>query len=130
MRTKWIVLVAISFIMVGCAPQARIQKTYIQVDQKITGEVAIFNSFDAVGRSYIKVAVLKVTDHRPSNNKNRNKMIESLKSKARKVGAEGIVIIDEGHFAERVRMAGSTDKLYTSIIKGIAIVYGDENRKL
>jgi hypothetical protein len=114
--------------MVGCAPQARIQKTYIQVDQKITGEVAIFNSFDEVGRSYKKVAELKVTDHRPPNNKNRNRMIESLKSRARKVGAEGIVIIDEGHFSESARLPGMPDsKLYTSSIKGIAIVYGHKN---
>jgi hypothetical protein len=57
MRIKWIVLVAISFIMVGCAPQASIQKN--------TSEVDIFNSFDEVGRSYKKVAELKVTSHRP-----------------------------------------------------------------
>ena len=116
MRIKWIVLVAISFIMVGCAPQARIQKN--------TGEVDIFNSFDEVGRSYKKIAELKVKDHRPPNNKSRSKMIESLKSKAHKVGADGIVIIDEGHFVENARLPGVPDsKLYTSFIKGVAIVY-------
>jgi hypothetical protein len=48
-------------------------------------------------------------------------MIESLKSKARKVGAEGVVITDEGHFVES---AGVPDiKLDTCFIKGIAIVY-------
>ncbi|MBT8370631.1 MAG: hypothetical protein KJO34_06690 [Deltaproteobacteria bacterium] len=116
MRIKWVVLVAISFIMVGCAPQSYIQKN--------TGEVDIFNSFDEVGKSYKKVAELKVKSHRPPNAKNRNKMIQSLRSKTNKVGAEGIVIIDEGHFFERARlpgMPGST--LDTSFIKGIAIVY-------
>ena len=116
MRIKWIILVAILFIMIGCAPQAHIQKS--------TGEVDIFNSFDEVKRSYKKVAELKVTDHRPPNNKIRSKMIESLKSKAHKVGAEGIVIIDEGHFTESAGLPGMSDsKLDTSFIKGIAIVY-------
>lgn len=116
MRIKWIVLVVISFILVGCAPQARIQKDTVEMD--------IFNSFDEIGRSYKKVAELKVTDHRPPSNKTRSKMIESLKSKAHKVGAEGIVIIDEGHFVESSGLPGLPDsKLDTSFIKGIAIVY-------
>ena len=110
--------------MIGCAPKTQIQKIHIQVDHQNTGEVDIFNSFDEVGRSYKKVAELKVKDHRPPNNKSRSKMIESLKSKAHKVGAEGIVIIDEGHFVENARLPGVPDsKLYTSFIKGIAIVY-------
>jgi hypothetical protein len=117
MRIKWIVIVAMFFIMAGCAPQAHIQKN--------TGDVDIFNSFDEVGKSYQKVAELKVKNHRPPNSKNRTKMIESLKSKARKVGAEGVVIIDEGHFVEKsVGLPGLPDsKLHTSFIKGIGIVY-------
>ena len=116
MWIKRIVLVALSVFMIGCAPQAGIQKN--------TGEMDLFYSFDEVGRSYKKVAELKVTDHRPPNNKIRSKMIESLKSKAHKAGAEGIVIIDEGHFVESARLPGMPDsKLDTSFIKGIAIVY-------
>ena len=115
MRIKWIVIVALSFIMAGCAQQARIQKN--------TGEVDIFNSFDEVGKSYKKVAELKVKNHRPPNNKNRSKMIKSLKSKARKVGAEGVVIIDEGRLIERIRIEGSWTDFYTFFIKGIGIVY-------
>ena len=116
MRIKWIVLVAISFIMVACTPQASVQK--------YSGQVDIFNSFDEVGKSYKKVAELKVTDHRPPNDKIRNKMIESLKSKAQKVGAEGVVITEEGHFLESANLPGMPDsKLDTIFIKGIAIVY-------
>jgi hypothetical protein len=123
LRIKWITLIAISLIMIGCAVKTRIQETYIQVDQKNTGEVNIFNSFDEVGRSYIKVAALKVTTHQYPNNIDRNKMIESLKSKARKVGAEGIVIIEERSLVERVRIEGSWSNYYTNFIKSIAIVY-------
>ena len=123
MRIKWITLFAISLILIGCGPQARIQKTYIQVDKKNTGEVTIFNSFDEVGSSYKKVVELKVKNHRPPDNIDRNKMIESLKSKARKVNAEGIVIIDESHVVDRVRIEGSWTNFYTFFIKGVAIVY-------
>ena len=123
MRIKWITLFAISLILIGCGPQARIQKTYIQVDKKNTGEVTIFNSFDEVGSSYKKVVELKVKNHRPPDNIDRNKMIESLKSKARKVNAEGIVIIDERHVVDRVRIEGSWTNFYTFFIKGVAIVY-------
>ena len=123
MRIKWITLFAISLIMIGCGPKARIQKTYIQVDKKNTGEMTIFNSFDEVGRPYKKVAELKVDDHHSPDNVNRNKMIESLKSKARKVNAEGFVIIDEGRLVDRVRIEGSWTNFHTFFIKGIAIVY-------
>lgn len=123
MKSIWITFVILSLIMIGCGPQARIQKTYIQVDKKNTGEVTIFNSFDEVGRSYKKVAELKVNDHHHPDNINRNKMIKSLKSKARKVNAEGFVIIDEGHLVDRVRIEGNWTNFYTSFIKGVAIVY-------
>ena len=95
MRIKWITLIAISFIMVGCAPKTQIQKIYMQVDHQNPGEVDIFNSFDELGRSFKKVADLKVTDNCRLNNKNRNRMIESLKSTTRELGAEGIVIIKD-----------------------------------
>jgi len=123
MRIKWIALFAISLIMIGCGPKARIQKTYIQVDKKNTGEVTIFNSFDEVGRSYKKVAELKVSDHHSPDNINRNKMIESLKSKARKVNAQGIVIVDEGHLVDRVKVEAHYQDFYTFFIKSVAIVY-------
>jgi len=123
MRIKWLVIIAISLIMIGCGPQTRIQKTYIQMDHENAGEVIIFNSFDEVGRSYIKVAALEVTTHKPPNNTERNKMIESLNSKARKVGAEGIVIIDEGRHVSRILFEGRYRDFYTFFIKGIAIVY-------
>lgn len=123
MRIKWIILFAISLILIGCEPKARIQKTYIQVDKKNTGEVTIFNSFDEVGRSYKKVAELKVNDHQSSDNINRNKMIESLKSKARKLNAEGLVIIDEGHAVDRVKIEAHYEDFHTFFIKGVAIVY-------
>ena len=123
MKIKWITSFVILLSMIGCGPQARIQKTYIEVDKKNTGEVTIFNSFDEVGRSYKKVAELKVKSHHPPNNMDRNKMIEALKSKARKVGAEGIVIIDKGRLIDRVRIEDSWTDFYTFFIKGVAIVY-------
>jgi hypothetical protein len=126
MRIKWITLIAISLIMIGCAPHTQIQKIHIQVDHQNTGEVDIFNSFDEVGRSYKKVAELKVTDNRPLNNKNRNRMIESLKSAARELGAEGIVIIKEGESVttESLPASGGTTNVYHIFINGIALVYG------
>jgi hypothetical protein len=53
-------------------------------------------------------------------------MIESLKTKARKLGADGIVIVKEGKFIERVSagpgMGVST--FYKHFIICTAIVYG------
>ena len=114
MRIKWIALIAISLIMIGCPPKTQIQKIRIRVDHQNSGEVDIFNSFDEVGVSYKKLAELMVTDTRPLNSKNRNRMIESLKSTARELGAEGIVIIKEGEWVatESVPAGGGTTKVF------------------
>ena len=125
MRIKWIALIAISLIMIGCTPKTQIQKTHIQVDHQNTGEVDIFNSFDEVGVSYKKLADLSVTDTRPLNNKSRKRMIESLKSKARELGAEGIVLIKEGESVtvESLPASGGTTNVYHSFMNGIALEY-------
>ena len=125
MRIKWIALIAISLIMIGCPPKTEIQKIHIRVDHQNSGEVDIFNSFDEVGVSYKKLAELMVTDTRPLNNKSRNRMIESLKSTARKLGAEGIVLIKEGESVtvESVPASGGTTNVYYSFMNGIALEY-------
>ena len=123
MKSICVIFIILLFMTTGCGPKTRIQKTYINAEQVKTGTVDAFNSFDEVGRSYVKVAELKVSTHKSPNNKGRNKMIESLKSKARKVGAEGIVIIDEGRLVDRVRIESRWTNFYTFFIKGIAIVY-------
>ena len=66
-----------------------------------------------------------VTDTRPLNNKNRNRLIESLKSMARKLGAEGIVIIKEGEWVttESVPAGGGTTKVFHISINAIALEY-------
>ena len=125
MRIKWIILIAILLIMIGCAPKTQIQKIHIQVDHQNTGEVDIFNSFDEVRVSYKKLAELMVTDTRPLNNKTRNRMIESLKSTAREMGAEGIVIIEEGESVtvESIPAGGGPTNVYHSFMNGIALEY-------
>ena len=125
MKIKWITLIAISLIMIGCAPKTQIQKIHIQVDHQNTGEVDIFNSFDEVGVSYKKLAELMVTDTRPLNNKSRNRMIESLKSTARELGAEGIVLIKEGESVtvESIPAGGGPTNVYLSFMNGIALEY-------
>ena len=125
MRIKWIALIAISLIMIGCTPKTQIQKIHIQVDHQNRGEVDIFNSFDEVGVSYKKLADLMVTDTRPLNNKSRNRMIESLKSKARELGAEGIVLIKEGESVTvgSLPAGGGPTNVYHCFMKGIALEY-------
>jgi hypothetical protein len=95
MKRLWILFTMLSFMFIGCGPSARIQKTYIQMDQQKTGPIEVFNSFDEVGRPYKKVAELEVVDEREPD-KIRDRMIESLKTKARKMGADCIVIVEEG----------------------------------
>ena len=111
--------------MIGCTPKTQIQKIHIQVDHQNTGEVDIFNSFDEVGVSYKKLADLTVTDTRPLNNKSRKRMIESLKSKARELGAEGIVLIKEGESVteESLPAGGGPTNVYHCFMNGIALEY-------
>jgi len=125
MRINWVALIAISLVMIGCAPKTQIQKINIQVDHQNKGEVDIFKSFDEVGISYKKLAELIVTDTRPLNDKSRNRMIESLKSTARKLGAEGIVIIKEGESVtvESMPAGGGPTNVYHSFMNGIALDY-------
>jgi len=125
MRIKWIAVITISLIMIGCTPKTQIQKIHIQVDHQNTGEVDIFNSFDEVGVSYKKLAELMVTDTRPLNDKSRNRMIESLKSRARELGAEGIVLIKEGESVtvESMPAGGGPTNVYHSFMNGIALEY-------
>lgn len=125
MRTKLIVLIAISLLMIGCAPPTQIQKIHIRLDQQNTGDVDVFNSFDEVGRSYKKVAEIESTDSRPLNTKNRNRLIESLKSMAGELGAQGIVIVKEGESVTTMSMpagGGPTD-VYSIFMDAVAIVY-------
>jgi len=96
MKRIWIVFALFSFMILGCGPSAHIQKTYIMVNQQKTGPIEVFNSFDEVERPYKKVAELKVVDQREPSDKIRERMIESLKKKALKLGADGIVLVDEG----------------------------------
>lgn len=126
MRIIWIILIVLSFIVIGCGPSVQVKKTYVQVNQQTTGPVDIFSSFDAVGKSYKNVAELEVNDKRNSKNRNRNQMIESLKTKTSKVGADGIVITEEGEsvikhpdpFGDKVTI--DQDCIF---IKGMAIKY-------
>lgn len=96
MKRMWIAFALLSFMILGCGPSAHIKKTYIQVNQQKTGPIEVFNSFDEVGTPYKKVAELKVVDQREPSKKIRGGMIESLKIKARKLGADCIVIVEEG----------------------------------
>ncbi len=125
MKIKWIALIAISLIMIGCLPKTEIQKIHIQMGHQNSGEVDIFNSFDEVGVSYKKLADLMVTDTRPLNNKSRNRMIESLKSTARELGAEGIVIIKEWESVTTGTLpaGGGATNVYHSFMNGIALEY-------
>jgi hypothetical protein len=125
MKSVWITFVILSFMMIGCGPQTRIQKTYIHVEQAKTGAVDVFTSFDEVGASYKKVAELKVIEQRAPDKKTTDAMIESLKTKARKLGADGIVIVKEGKFIERVSDGfGGAAIFYNHVIICTAIVYG------
>jgi len=127
MRIKWIILVTISIIMIGCLTPVRTEKTYIRVNQQKTGPVDVFGSFDEVGTSYKKLAELKINNQRPPNKNIRDKMIQSLKTKARKLGADGIVIVEEGKSIDTIPDplgGGGTIDLYFIFIKCTAIVYG------
>lgn len=125
MRIGFIVMVVMSFILSGCEPPTTIQKTYLRIDQTKTGEVDVFSSLDAIGRPYKKVAQLKVTDQRPPRTNDRNQMIESLKTKAQKLGADGILIIDEEDSVTRIPTpaGGGWTNHYYMFIKAFAIVY-------
>ena len=127
MKSIWIAFVILMFMMIGCGPQTRIQKTYIHVEQAKTGAVDVFSSFDEVGRSYKKVAELKVIEQRPPDKKTTDAMIESLKTKTRKLGADGIVIVNEGNYIEKVNAGpdgGGVQIFYNHYIICTAIVYG------
>jgi hypothetical protein len=125
MRIGLIVLIVILFLFIGCGPITTIQKTYLRVDQTKTGEVDIFSSLDEIERPFKKVAELKVTDQRPPHIRDRNQMIESLKAKAHKLGADGIVIIEERDSVTRIPApaGGGWTNHYSMFIKGLAIVY-------
>ncbi len=125
-RALWIALVAISIIMIGCLTPVRTEKTYIRVNQQKTGPVDVFSSFDEVGTSYKKVAELKVSAQRQHGKNIRDEMIASLKTKARRLGADCIVIVEEGESIDRIPDplggAGTVD-LVGIFIKSTAIVY-------
>ena len=126
-RALWIVLVAILIIMVGCLTPVRTEKTYIHVNQQKKGPVDVFSSFGEVGTSYKKLAELKIANQCPPNKNIRDKMIESLKTKARKLGADGIVIVEEGKTIDRIPYPlGGSEKmdLCFVFIKCTVIVYG------
>lgn len=123
MKFKWVAIITITLTVIGCGTKARIQETYVQMDQRYTGEVTTFKSFDEVGRSYQKVAALEITSFQHPDKLDKNKMMASLKSKAGEVGAQGVVVIDEGYTVERIKIEAGLSTFYTNYIKCVAIAY-------
>jgi hypothetical protein len=71
------------------------------------------------------VAELQVFDNRPLNEKNKNRMTDSLKSVAQRLGAQGIVILKEQETVtvESLPASGGATNVYKSFIIGLAVVY-------
>ena len=126
MKRIWIALALLSLMIIGCGPSAHIQKTYIQMNQQKTGPIEVFNSSEEVGTSYKKLAELEVTNPRANSKKIRDQLIESLKTKARELGADAIVIVEEGTSTSTMPnpFGGKREwTFYGFFIKCTAIVY-------
>ena len=109
--------------LLACAPRPGVELVDSVQRPPNTGKLDIYESREAVGRPYQTIARLDVTDQKNPGNK-KARYLESLVEQARKIGAEGLIILEYRQSVRRVSdgMGGSVEAIVDQA-SAEAIVY-------
>jgi hypothetical protein len=88
-----------------------------------TGQLDVYESRESVNRPYQTIARLDITDQKNPGNK-KARYLESLVDQAKKIGAEGLIVLEHRQFLQRVSdgMGGSVETLVDQA-EAEAIIY-------
>lgn len=123
-------LMALSVLMLlflGCGPNVYVKDVDNTSRPPNTGQLDIYVSPDEVKRPYQTIKVMRVEDKRVEKNQNEEQMKQTAMDRAKKAGADAIIITNTGIHRYRVRDGMGGSVLYNSrFIELEAIVYSDK----
>jgi hypothetical protein len=93
MRTRLSVIsvVVVLLLAAGCGPKVAVQPLAPEKRAPNTGNLDVYESADAVGRSYKKIALLSVTSQKRAREE-KGSAEEPLERQAKEIGADAVII--------------------------------------
>ena len=115
-------LFGILFIQVGCAPKVQITKFSEFPSSPKTGDIDVYTSKDAIKKPYKEIALITVDDE--GWDRSESELLQKLISKAKEIGADGIIILSQDKQSEGGVLVGNVFiESNRRIVRGSAIVY-------
>ena len=117
-RLFWLVIV----VVLGCAPAVMLTKFGPLPNSPQTGEVDVYTSAENIKRQYTEVALITVDDggYRRSD----PELLELLISKAKAVGADGVIILSVHEYPDGGIWAPFVfSQFERKVVRGSAVVY-------
>ncbi len=120
---RGIIVVCISLILMACGAVVDVV-TLDETARAKTTKIDVFTSYASIDHEYKEIAVLSANDQ--GWGRKESELIEKLKEKAMKLGANGIVLVGlkESH-AGSVPIGDSWFNINERIVRVVAIIYTD-----
>lgn len=109
-------------ILLGCAPSVQITKFGPLPDVPKIGEIDVYTSTVSIQKPYKEIALITVDDE--GHGRSETELLEILISKAKEIGADGLIILGQDKQHEwSTFIAGTFYSSYKRIVRGSAIIY-------
>ena len=120
---RGLIVVCISLILTACGATVDVV-TLDETSRATTTKIDVFTSYSSIDREYKEIAVLLASDE--GWGRKESELIEKLKEKAMKLGANGIVLVGSKESqAGSVPIGDSWFNINERIVKVVAIIYTD-----
>jgi len=119
--TKSIIFLTL-ILLLGCAPTIRITKFGQFPSEPKIGEIDVYTSTASIAKPYKEIALITVDDE--GHGRSEAELLEILISKAKEIGADGLIILGQDKQHEwSTFIAGTFYASYKRIVRGSAIIY-------
>jgi hypothetical protein len=115
------------FIHIGCAPSVELMRIDSSDRPPKTGEIDVYMSAQSIDRPYKEIGRIKVTESVYGNAD--QVLIDKLVLHAKKLGADGVVILTKEFFDDWWYVHWDSDgcrQEFRKVLRGSAIVYEEE----
>ena len=127
LKKLFIAVPALMLLFSGCGPHVYVKDVDNTTRPPNAGQLDIYASPDEVKRPYQTIKTMRVEDKRVEKNQNEEQMKQRAMDRAKKAGADAIIITNTGIHRYRVRDGMGGSVLYNSrFIELEAIVYSDK----
>jgi len=110
---------ALIFVLFGCGPEIRIQEVDPEYRPPNTGQLDVYKSAQEVKRPYKTIKIIHGVDDRVGRNQDEEELKKKIFTKAKEVGADGLIITktETRPLRQRDGMGGSVthDVLYMDV---------------